>query len=117
MFTPNQHNQKYCCKECYQKAARVRSRKWASDNKERLKETQKSWRLKNPKKLKEYRKRYESKNKDRIAQNHKNWRKNNPEKYKENYERFNRNRQMYRCSKKYENCLKCPTDDGDCLYD
>lgn len=72
----------------------------------------KSWRLRNPEKVKEYQRRYREKNREALRERSNNWNKNNLEKTREIQKRYReRNREkikevqkISRLKNKYKNC-------------
>ena len=119
----------YCSTECKKIAARERSlkyyydhldscrlkkRKYNQSHKEQLREYAKNYAKNHAKKYRQdhkekisnYQKEYYRKNKERISKYKKDW-----------YQGKKLKTKIAECSKKYNDCFNCPTENGECLYD
>lgn len=121
MFDPNQHNQKYCSKECYRVISNKRSKKYYHDHKKECQERMNQWRREHPHLIKMYNKKYKDTHRESISamalERSRKWRSENPERYKEQYAKANHRKAILKCSREHNNCFDCFTEDGNCIFD
>jgi len=80
------------CKQCSSQIKKEATLRWNKEHRERLRESNKRWRQRNPDRVKQLRLRYKLKNREKIREQNRLWKQKHPEKLREYREKYRKNK-------------------------